>query len=168
MQAKGTVAALLRTGAGDPETLLAGAVAAWREAGLRVAGVLAEPHNLPGFACGAGYLRDIETGAAQRIFLESAPATTVCHLDAAGVEAACRALADRIAASDRVVLSKFGKLEAGGGGLAPAFRAAIAAGKPLLTTVSEKHLDAWRSFAPDAELLAGAPALDAWRAKPAA
>jgi hypothetical protein len=35
-----------------------------------------------------------------------------------------------------VVLSKFGKLETSGGGLAAAFRAGTAAGKPVVTTVS--------------------------------
>ncbi len=60
--------------------------------------------------------------------------------------------------SDVVVLSKFGKLEAAGGGLAPAFAAAIAAGKPVLTTVSELHRDAWQRLAPDAVRLPADPA----------
>lgn len=160
-QEKSTSAALLRTD-DALEPLLARAVAEWRAAGINVAGVLAEPHGLPGRACGAGLLRDIASGAPQRIYLETAPATTSCHLDATGVEAACRRLTGQIAISDLVVLSKFGKLEAAGGGLAPTFRAALAAGKPLLTTVSEKHLDAWRAFAPGAVLLEGAAALAAW------
>jgi hypothetical protein len=58
-----------------------------------------------------------------------------------------------VAASDIVVLSKFGKLETLGEGLAPAFKAAFSAGKPVLTTVSAKHRDAWRSFAPETTFL---------------
>jgi hypothetical protein len=46
------------------------------------------------------------------------------------------------------VLSKFGKLEAMEQGLWPAFTAAVAAGKPLLTTVSARHIEAWRALAP--------------------
>jgi len=60
-------------------------------------------------------------------------------------------------------LSKFGKLEAAGGGLFGAFEAAMAERKPILTTVSDKHLDAWRDFAPAATVLpASAAALQEW------
>lgn len=78
---------------------------------------------------------------------------TSCDIDAAGVEAAGRGVLTDLAKSDLVVLSKFGKLEAMGGGLARTFEATIAADKPLLTTVSEKHLEAWRAVAPDSILL---------------
>ena len=69
----------------------------------------------------------------------------------------------QIQTGDLVVLSKFGKLEAMRSGLTGAFEAAIAAGKPVLTTVSEKHREAWRAFAPDATVLpADKTALQAW------
>jgi nucleoside-triphosphatase THEP1 len=65
--------------------------------------------------------------------------------------------------SDVIVLSKFGKLEAMHQGLASVFDAAVAAGKPVLTTVSEKQRDAWRTYAPDAATLPpDAHALQAW------
>lgn len=65
--------------------------------------------------------------------------------------------------SDVVVLSKFGKLEAGGRGLIGAFEAAAAAGKPILTTVAEKHLEAWDAFAPEAETIApSVAAIERW------
>jgi hypothetical protein len=104
---------------------------------------------------------------AYSIHLEDAPRDTSCHLDARGVDAACAAVLPRIAASDLVVLSKFGKLEAMGRGLFAAFEAARAAGRPVLTTVSPKHDEAWRNFAPDAIALpAEADALrDWWRAQ---
>ena len=35
-----------------------------------------------------------------------------------------------------------------GQGFWPAFAAAVAAGKPLLTTVSARHMEAWKAFAP--------------------
>jgi len=64
---------------------------------------------------------------------------------------------------DLVVLSKFGKLEAASGGLIGAFQAAIAASKPILTSISDKHLDAWRAFAPTAQTLpANSAALQDW------
>jgi hypothetical protein len=108
-------------------------------------------------------LRDIGTGDRFAIYLETPPADTSCHLNAKGVEAACASVIDQIASSDLIVLSKFGKLEAMGRGLFPAFEAAIAAGTPIPTTVSDKHRDAWEAFAPDAAYLeASRSALADW------
>jgi hypothetical protein len=79
------------------------------------------------------------------------------------VAAACASLLGHLEGSDLVILSKFGKLEAAGQGLFPAFQAAIAAGRRLLTSVSSKHGDVWRALAPDAALLeADEAALTAW------
>ncbi|MBP7243379.1 DUF2478 domain-containing protein [Amaricoccus sp.] len=145
------------------QALLAAAVAEWRAAGTRVAGVIAEAHGLPDRTCAAGFLREI--GAEERfpIYLGTPPEGTSCHLDGAGVTAACAAVIGGISGSDLVVLSKFGKLEAAGQGLLPAFEAALAAGRPVLTTVSERHRDAWEAFAPDAARIDANPAaLAAW------
>jgi hypothetical protein len=46
-----------------------------------------------------------------------------------------------------VVLSKFGKLEAGGSGLFGAFKAALEAQIPLLTSVSPAFEKQWEQFA---------------------
>ena len=100
------------------------------------------------------------------MFLEAPPAGTSCHLEATGVEGACAAVLGQITDSDAVVLSKFGKLEAAGGGLAPAFAAAIAAGKPVLTTVSDLHRAAFQGLAPEAlRLPADAAAIRGWWAE---
>ncbi len=145
------------------QALLATAAAGWRAAGVKVVGVIAEAHGLPERSCSAGVLRDVVSGASYPIYLETVPSHTSCHLDAAGVEAACASVLDQLSESEVVVLSKFGKLEAMRGGLAPVFDAAIAAGKPVLTTVSEKHRGAWRAFAPDAAALAAdGAAISAW------
>lgn len=161
----GRIAAIAGADSTLTQPILAAAVAAWRMSGVNVVGVIAEAHGIPGRTCGAGFLRDIVSGKPYPIYREAAPSNTSCHLDADGVEAACTNLRNQIAASDLVVLSKFGKLEAMHGGLAGAFAAALAAGKPLLTTVSDKHRDAWRALAPTAfDLAADAAALDArWR-----
>ena len=157
------VAAIVGTDGPAVQALLGAAIARWRSSGIKVCGVLAETHGIPDRTCGAGLLRDIASGRPYRIYLETPPDTTSCHLDAGGVEAAGTGLRDQIQHSDIVVLSKFGKLEAMHEGLSPAFEAAIAAGKPLLTTVSELHRAAWNSYAPDAATLAPeAAALQAW------
>jgi hypothetical protein len=148
------------------QALLAEMVAEWRGGGAKIAGVTAEGHDLPGRTCGAGFLRDIASGGAHTIYLDAPSSGTSCHLDIAGVANVGAAIVNQIPTSDLVVLNKFGKLEAMGGGLAAAFAAAIAAHKPLLTTVSEKHHDAWSSFAPDAIFLTAEKVilLDWWKA----
>jgi nucleoside-triphosphatase THEP1 len=135
------------------QALFTEAVAAWRESGVKVVGVVAEAHGLADRSCGAGFLRDIQSGRPFTIYLQERPAHTSCHLDADGVNAACAMVRRQIPGSDLVVLSKFGKLEAMGSGLADAFHAAIAAGKPILTSVSDKHRDTWRVMMPDATSL---------------
>lgn len=143
--------------------LFAAKAAEWRDAGLNVVGLIGEAHALPDRSCTAGLLRDIVTGKSFLMYLETPPAHTSCHLDGEGVESACATLLDQIAESDLVVLSKFGKLEAQGGGLAAAFKAAIAAGVPVLTTVSEKHHEAWWKIAPDAvRMRADKQAIEEW------
>lgn len=163
MPAECRIAAITGADTQRVQALLAEAVDAWRAAGAKVAGVIAEAHGLPDRTCRAGLLRDVASGRRYAMYLDELPADTACHLDAAGVEAACDGLLAQVASSDVVVLSKFGKLEAAGRGLAPAFRAAVAAGKPVLTMFTEKHADAWRQFAPDAvELKPDAGALAGW------
>jgi Protein of unknown function (DUF2478) len=72
---------------------------------------------------------------------------------------------DIAAGCDLVLLNKFGKLEIAGEGLVSAFRAAITAGLPLLTSVSPAHDDAWRRFVDRefAVLPADPAAIDLWR-----
>jgi hypothetical protein len=148
------------------QALLKDAVALWQAEGVRVAGLLEETHGLPDRVCNAGVLRDIVTGATYSIYLDMLPAGKVCHIDASGAERACAAVLDRMRGCDLLLLSKFGKLEAGGGGLFPAFAAAAEAGMSLLTTVSGKHLSAWNAFAPDAGVLpANMAALQDWWSK---
>ena len=157
------IAAILTDDGVATQDLLAAMVADWRQSGARIGGVLGELHGLPDRTCGAGFLRDIASGRPYAIYVETPPSQTSCHLDAAGVASACQALLDQIPKSDLVVLNKFGKLEAMGQGLAPAFERAICAGKPVLTTVSNRHCDAWRTFAPETSFLpADEEALQHW------
>ena len=138
----------------DAQALLARAAEMAHALDMRVAGVLAEHHGLPDRSCAAGTLRDIASGRGHTIYLPVAPSGTSCHLDPAGVEAACAEVLDRLEGVDLVILSKFGKLEAAGSGLFRAFEAAVAMGKPVLTSVSGRHRDAFCGFAPEAAFLA--------------
>ena len=137
----------------------------WRP-DVRLAGLVAEDHGLADRHCQAGYLRNLTTGARFSIFHDLGPGVPMCHLDGIGAVAAAAGVQTDIAAGcDLVLLNKFGKLEAGGDGLASAFRAAITAEVPLLTSVSPAHDEAWRRFVDQeyAVLPADPAAIDLWR-----
>jgi hypothetical protein len=119
----------------------------WRPA-CRVAGLIAEPHGLADRACSAGFLRSVTSGERFSIFHDLGPGSAECHLDGTGALSAADAVRRDIAAGcDLVVLSKFGKLEAGGNGLFGAFKAALDAHIPLLTTVSPSCEKKWEQLA---------------------
>lgn len=158
-----SIAIIEGTDSASAQVLFADAVSRWQARGLRVAGIVEETHGVEGRTCNAGVLRDVTSGRSYSIFLTTQPVDTSCHLDARGAEGACADVLPQIAACDLVVLSKFGKLEAGHEGLFGAFVAAFEAGKPILTTVSERYRANWAGFAPDAERLEPTDAaLDAW------
>jgi hypothetical protein len=119
----------------------------WRTS-LRLAGVVAEGHGLADRACRAGFLRSLASGERFPMFQDLGPQSTACHLDGAGVTMAAEAVRTDIAhGCDLVVLSKFGKLEAAGGGLRAAFDLAIEAGLPVLTSVGRNFQSDWEAFA---------------------
>ena len=129
------------------QELLATLADRWRGS-ARLAGVVAEDHGLPDRACSAGYLRSLSDDRRFAMFQDLGPDSAGCHLDGAGVAEAADAVQRDIAQGcDLVVLSKFGKLEADGGGLRDAFSAAIDAGIPVLTSVSATLQEPWQRFA---------------------
>ncbi len=125
----------------------------WRPS-VRLAGLIAEDHGLADRACSAGFLRNVTTGERFSIFHDLGPGSSACHLDGMGALAAAEAVQRDIAAGcDLVLLSKFGKLEAGGKGLFNAFNAALDAGIPLLTSVSPAQEEAWKALAGPAYII---------------
>jgi nucleoside-triphosphatase THEP1 len=135
----------------------------WRTTGVRVVGLIEKTHGLPGRTCNAGVLRDIATGSPYPIFRAAVSRSDACHIDVAGAEIASKAVQAQIGTCDLVILSKFGKLEAARHGLIGAFEAAIKQERPVLTSVSDRHLQAWYKFAPDASVLEASPdALAQW------
>jgi Protein of unknown function (DUF2478) len=131
----------------------------------RLAGVVAEDHGLADRACSAGFLRSLGNGQRFPIFQDLGPGSMTCHLAEAGALAAADAVRRDIATGcDLVLLNKFGKLEAAGGGLRDAFGAAMEAGVPVLTSVSSGFAAAWQSFAAPLFVVVPADAdmIDAW------
>ena len=106
--------------------------------GLRVAG------------CAGRTVRDLKSGRRHVIGQDLGPGSLACHLDPAGVAAACADALEAIEAGcDLVVLSKFGKLEAERSGLVDAFAAAILRDLPVVTSVAPAFSRSWSLYAGD-------------------
>lgn len=126
----------------------------WRARGLTVIGtveVLPDPADPE-----CVHLLDITSGEMFPLNQDLGPGSAGCSLDPQGLAAACGRVEAAIAALEAddacargavVILSKFGRQEAEGQGLTAAFGAAVAAGLPVLTSVSPVVTDAWAAFA---------------------
>src|SRR5262245_353330 len=83
---------------------------------VRIAGVVAEGHDLPDRACTAGYLVSLTNGERFQIFQDLGPGSKKCQLAGAGALAAADSVRRDIAAGyDLVGLSQFGRLWKKGG-----------------------------------------------------
>ncbi|MGJ4951934.1 DUF2478 domain-containing protein [Bradyrhizobium sp. HKCCYLS20291] len=117
------------------------------DTGLRVSGVI-EGSADKARPCKAMMLRSLDDGRVFSISQDLGPGSLACNLDPEGLALACAAVQQSIiSGTDVVILSKFGKQEAAGGGLADAFGAAISAGLPIITAVSPAMMEAWARFA---------------------
>jgi hypothetical protein len=136
-------------GASTPEIqkLLADFAQRRRGEGLRVAGVIEAARACDGSACGVIVLTDTASGASIPITQDLGSGSTACHLDSRGLATACQAVLTAIEqGADLVIVSKFGKIEAEGGGLFDAFRAAAEAGLPCVTGVSPSLSEPFLAF----------------------
>jgi nucleoside-triphosphatase THEP1 len=117
---------------------------------LKLSGVLQHPAcEDPGHRCDV-VLEDLASGARTELFERRGRGARGCRLDVA-------ALADVTARLERalqndpdlLVLNKFGKVEAEGGGLVDPIAAAIDRDIPVVIGVPVRNLEAWRAFAGD-------------------
>jgi nucleoside-triphosphatase THEP1 len=84
-------------------------------------------------------LIDLMTGESIRICQELGSGAGACKLDPAGLAEAATAVSRAVAANvDLVIVNKFSKQEAAGGGLRAEIAEAVMAGRPLLTAVPDK------------------------------
>lgn len=113
---------------------------------MRIAGVVEEREaaTQQGRTCRAGQLRSLTDNALYPMFQELGPGEAGCDLHGGNVGFASAMVRGDIAAGcDLVILSKFGKLEADGQGLADTFAAAADAGVPVLTRIPPAYEAAW-------------------------
>jgi len=115
--------------------------------GHRIGGVV--QRNVRG-ACGPRELMeviDLMSGKAIRICQSLGSGAQACKLNPAGLAEAATAVSRAVTAKvDLVIVNKFSKQEAAGGGLRGEIGAAVTADLPLLTAVPDKCYDAWSQF----------------------
>lgn len=147
------------------QTTMWSCVRRWRQAGARIVGAVEIVRDEGRRGPTSAWLADLSTGRSYPLFQDLGPGSVSCHLDGAGVSMACEAILGAMRAPcDLVVLSKFGKLEAGRSGLMAAFWAAMERDLPILTAVAPTWAAQWSAFAgPLARFIAPSAAeLDRW------
>ena len=140
--------AAIRYEAGFPIDEFLGRVAdRLRAEHIRLGGALQENAPNGETRCAAMSLVDLATRKRFRISQDLGSLAEGCRLDAQGI-AEFVALADRASDQDveLMILNRFGKAEAEGGGLRPVFARAMEAGIPVLTAVRSPYDEAWAQF----------------------
>jgi nucleoside-triphosphatase THEP1 len=149
----------------DVDTLLADFAQSLLNTGVRVGGIV--QHNVrdgSGKKIGMEAF-DLAAGRAISICQPLGSGSMACKLDASGLAEAAmavrRAISDGV---DLIVVNKFSKQEASGGGLRAELAEAIISEIPVLTAVPEKCLADWKLFTADrgTSLLASRAVLDGW------
>jgi molybdate transport system ATP-binding protein len=159
------VAAIVYRPKDDVDALLAEFAQNLVRSGERIGGIV-QRNVKDGGGCQVGMdAIDLMTGRAISICQPLGSGAMACKLDSAGLAEAAVAVAHAIQADvDLIVINKFSKQEAAGGGLRDELADAIAAGIPVLTAVPEKCLEAWKSFTGDigTTLLCERPVIEGW------
>lgn len=132
-----------------PDRIIARAIEPLRAAGLPLAGALqVEPVTAGRHPCDM-LLEDLASGDVHAIAEHRGREARGCRLDVGLLteigEAVLHSLHDD--QPRLLVVNKFGKIEADGGGLRQAVAEAVDLGIPVLVGVPARNLDRWRAFA---------------------
>jgi nucleoside-triphosphatase THEP1 len=147
------------------DRVLAECAEALSQTGARLGGVVQSNPPVPGRRRCAMSLKDLATGAETRISQDLGDESAACRLDHAALAQASLGVERGLEAGvDLLIINRFGKQEAQGGGFRAAIASALLAETPVLTGVSRANLDAGRAFAGGAvtELAADPGAILAW------
>lgn len=143
------IAAIVYADGVYPDRVIARAIAPLRAAGLPLAGALqVEPVAAGRHPCDM-LLENLASGEVHAIAEHRGREARGCRLDVGQLmeigEEVLHSLHDE---SPRLlVVNKFGKIEADGGGLRQAVAEAVDLGIPVLVGVPARNLDRWRAFA---------------------
>jgi hypothetical protein len=117
-----------------------------RASGFRVGGVFQQNMESGASRPSTMVIIDMLTGERFTISQDLGPAARGCRLDQRGLLDAGLRLDAAVADIDLLLINKFGRGEAEGGGLRTTFAAAIESGVPVLTAVRAPYDEAWAVF----------------------
>ncbi len=120
------------------------------KAGLRLGGVIEKPVApvAPGRRCDM-ILQDLASREKVKISEERGAMARGCRLDLDGLARTCALVLSNLRHCDLVLLNKFGKTEAEGGGFRCIISDALGLEVPVVIGVPRRNLEAWRTFAGD-------------------
>ena len=146
--AKAPISAILCSEGRDAASLMLRAVRHLSSSGVRPAGFIQRDIERPGQCRCDMMLEDLATGAVIAISENRGREARGCRLDTnALMEAVAATERALLAAPDLLVVNKFGKTEAEGGGFRPVIADAVGRGIPVLIAVPWRNVDGWRRFA---------------------
>lgn len=141
------LAAVLVAKDSDVDAVLARVAAILRGEGSRLAGFLQGERDGEGACCAAIEVEDIAGGGRYVISQDLGPGARGCRLDPQALTAlVVPALAGLDRDPDLLLLNRFGKAEASGGGFRPVIEAAFERSIPVLTAAREDYAPAWEAF----------------------
>lgn len=144
------IAALIYADGVYPDRVIARAIAPLRERGVAMAGAIQlEPAGQPGLHPCDLLLEDLASGEVTAIAEERGKEARGCRLDVGVLTEVAEAVSASILADGPrlLIVNKFGKIEADGGGMRGAIAEAVDLGIPVLVGVPARNLDRWRAFA---------------------
>lgn len=143
------IAAIVYSDGIYPDRVIARAIEPLRAAGLALAGALQVEPVAPGRHPCDMLLEDLASGEVRAIAEHRGREARGCRLDVGLLteigEAVLLSLHDE--QPRLLIVNKFGKIEADGGGLRQAVAVAVDLGIPVLVGVPARNLDRWRAFA---------------------
>ena len=144
------IAALVYADGVYPERVIARAVEDLRNRGIALAGTLqrAADEMADRHPCDL-LIEDLATGEVTAIAEHRGKEARGCRLDVGLLTELSEAVLASLRSEEPrlLVINKFGKIEADGGGLRQALAEAAALGIPVLVGVPMRNLDRWRAFA---------------------
>jgi len=161
------IAALVYADGLYPDRVIERAIAPLRERGVTIAGALQiESANRPDRHPCDMLLQDLATGEITAIAEQRGPESRGCRLDVGTLTELAESVSASLCSDEPrlLVVNKFGKIEADGGGLRDAIAEAVGFGIPVLVGVPARNLDRWRAFAGSlaVELPATGEAITGW------
>jgi len=151
-----------------PDALFKWIVGRCRARGLALAGVLQHPAFEGADPSCDVVLEDLVSGRRTVLFDDRGSGAKGCRLDVGALLEAAMEIERSFETNPALlVLNKFGKIEAEGGGLCGVMAKAIELGIPVVIGVPARNLEAWRSFADEfaTELPAASDQVGRWLAR---